>query len=1645
MKRWTFFFILLPLWLFASSIWDEEDLSIVHHVNVISGDLNLSFHDTEVQGAATLPLTRTYTSDGAYDHDGYDKTDLLLKKLAGGWLIQGGWNFFPHANLLLKQSKKKEYFRACLAEPSGSVVHYRYSHKVGKHYICLAPVPQKASCPNVLSGKTNSQNNRIILDRRHGIATLELPNGGKREYQGATIRDEKSNVKATQGFYKISMEYLPNHHFIRYHYDEEARFVGLTLKTPRHKELASISFNLIDLKRPYHFEVDTSDGKTFAYSAETYQKREYLNRVTSNCRLVENLSYEPAGKKLGARVNSLAMGGNLRFKVEYDGGRVKKILSPVGPNGEELAVATFIYFEGFTDVRDVHGLLTRYHHEDEQLLRVEYFDSNEQCCRSIQLSWREEGLAGKTLLNASGEPVFSKSFRYDAFGNVCWESFWGNLTGRLPTSYILQNDGSLKNSESTERRYFYSKGFNLLTKETNEDGLTTRYEYRPGTDLLTAKFICSEEAILSRQFFIYDKDHLLVEEISDNGCSEELGDLSGAFQRTIKRHTRDEANGMVEATAESFWDPHTGQEKLLKKTRLSYSTQKLPIREEVYDAEGRFAYSLETTYDAHGRTLTQEAPLGGGNRYEYDHDGNLIYVKEVGEAEKRHTYDRAGRLIFTLEEGGKETHFSYDAKGQLLSKTEGIGSTTYQEYDEFGRCVKTTFPQTLDETGALYSPETYFTYDEMGNLATSIVLRGGGNYTQYTARRRPFRVVDAEGNETHHTYNLNGTLERTIFSDGTYILYEYDLFQRVTAKRTFSEQAQLLSEEHWEYDAFNLLAHTDERGLTTYYTYDGAGRKISENAEGREKRFSYDALGFLERVEESEIAHVQIHDVAGNVVDEWEEDSCGRIENRTESCYDAEGRKVLARRHTSQGVATDTFAYDVKGRLIEHTDPLGATTHIYYDESFINGSGQQVLQKTIVDALGHSLVETYDLLTHLVSMEKRDADHRTLSRESYYYDRAGNKASRETTIYQDAQPVKTHTCLWKYDACGRLLKEIEAGQKTTDFSYHPRGWLAQKTQPNGVSLKFEYDGLGRLVGQESSDRTVQTRFIYDLGPEPVELHDLVKNTLLKRSYDPFGTLIQEINACGHLSEWQYDQLGRCTVHILPDGSLIQKSYEGLHLAAVSRNGYSHSYSQFDRNGHVQQETFIEGSVQTTARDLLERPWTQTTPWHHLENSYGPTSLILSCKDSLGVDKDYTYDPLDQIRSENQDIYSFDSIGNATDSTVSDCNEILESKGTSFLYDLNGNPTSRLNEEGVTFYTYDALNRLTSIQTPDQQVTHFTYDPLSRLMAQDDQIYLYDQEHEIGRLDREGNINQLKVLGLGIKGDIGAAVAIELEGLLYAPLHDLRGNIIALVSPGGALAESYHYDAFGREKDETLTQNPWRYSSKRNIQGLVYFGLRFYDPTLGRWLTPDPAGPIDSPNLYLYVLNSPLNRLDLFGLYAQSIIFDFEPHNPYVFNKSPTSNLGDTISAAAIIDGVRVDCVFDARILQKLKFTRDEQMTGKVDLSDHPYLFPKENRTIGLVSLQNGINTNLGEFEGHCRSVIQKIPEETLFLGIHRPTRGIVPDLINTGREIMNVETNGVVMQRQMLVAIADSIHKINPEMLWHFIMHSEQGATCGFF
>ena len=62
----------------------------------------------------------------------------------------------------------------------------------------------------------------------------------------------------------------------------------------------------------------------------------------------------------------------------------------------------------------------------------------------------------------------------------------------------------------------------------------------------------------------------------------------------------------------------------------------------------------------------------------------------------------------------------------------------------------------------------------------------------------------------------------------------------------------------------------------------------------------------------------------------------------------------------------------------------------------------------------------------------------------------------------------------------------------------------------------------------------------------------------------------------------------------------------------------------------------------------------------------------------------------------------------------------------------------------------------------------------------------------------------------------------------------------------------------------------RFASKRVDEEteLIYFGRRYYDPEIGRFVTCDPLGFADGPNRYLYGHANPLGMIDPTGLLAK---------------------------------------------------------------------------------------------------------------------------------------------------------------------------------
>lgn len=284
---------------------------------------------------------------------------------------------------------------------------------------------------------------------------------------------------------------------------------------------------------------------------------------------------------------------------------------------------------------------------------------------------------------------------------------------------------------------------------------------------------------------------------------------------------------------------------------------------------------------------------------------------------------------------------------------------------------------------------------------------------------------------------------------------------------------------------------------------------------------------------------------------------------------------------------------------------------------------------------------------------------------------------------------------------------------------------------------------------------------------------------------------------------------------------------------------------------------------------------------------------------------FKYDDLYQLTQEKgafDHTYKNDSLHNRIEedglfSVHDNANKLLKNKNALFSYDKNGNVIQKIEDDKTTTYRYDALDRLIEA-TGDHYIASYTYDSFNRRIRKECSYldestniwsnphilqFIYLGDREVGALNHRQKMVEFRVIGRGKGAEIGATVAIEMNGAIYCPLHDHRGNIVAFVdAENNTVIEARRYSAFGDVKkwseEPVKTQFPWGFASKRFDEetGFYYFGKRYYSPATGRWVTPDPAGFGDGPNLYAYVFNSPLCLFDPYGLSAEEYTNVYPP-------------------------------------------------------------------------------------------------------------------------------------------------------------------------
>src|SRR5882762_46232 len=601
---------------------------------------------------------------------------------------------------------------------------------------------------------------------------------------------------------------------------------------------------------------------------------------------------------------------------------------------------------------------------------------------------------------------------------------------------------------------------------------------------------------------------------------------------------------------------------------------------------------------------------------------------------------------------------------------------------------------------------------------------------------------------------------------------------------------------------------------------------------------------------------------------------------------------------------TTSMAYDTVGNLINVTDALGHVASFAH-----NGNG---LLSSVTDALQNTTTFTYNF-ADLVGIT--DALQNTTI---MFYDDGGRVTSRIDPL--------GHTTKYQYNSLDRVTQVTDPSQGITTFTYDPNGNLlsVQDTKQQGTTNKtvYTYSNMDRL----------QTR------TDP-----LLRQESL--SYDLNGNLVSGTDRRNKVTTFQYDSLNRRkfagygTVAGTPPTyeSTVSYSYDGGNrLTSVVDSGSGTITPVFDGLNRLTSETTPQGSV-TYTYDLAGRRKTTTVGGqttinytyddaNHLQQiTQGALTLSAITYDnanrrqtitlSNGIVLTYGYDNASRLTSMSYQLgtntlgiltYTLDAGGRriqlggslarsgfpqaVTSAQYDVNNELTQWNGTNVSYDLNGN----IQNDGTNTYTWNARNQLLG-----RGGVTFQYDPYGRRTRNfAGNNLLYDG----GDVTQELS-STTPVANRVVAGTDQFANRTDSTGTV-TPITDRLGSVLALADASGNLVTQYTYDPFGNTSAMgAASSNTAQYTGRESdSNGLYYYRARYYNPQIGRFISEDPlefgGGDV---NLYAYVGNNPISRIDPFGLDWLNNLADFSAGAGSALSFGLTDVINDATGASSVVN------------------------------------------------------------------------------------------------------------------------------------------------
>ncbi len=1021
-------------------------------------------------------------------------------------------------------------------------------------------------------------------------------------------------------------------------------------------------------------------------------------------------------------------------------------------------------------------------------------------------------------LDEEGHEI-STVIKYDTFGCPIEETdAKGNKT--LYTYDSLCRPTKITYCDGTERRYSYNVSNNSITA-TNEVGTEIKQSYdmygqEKKTEVKTADG--SYVPLQEKAYFVNGGELASITEQGPGNrkvkTEYKWDDAGNVTQKTIKQANESGAFVEVDKITASYTTPEETGTRIRRKGQTSQKTKK------------------DTTWRGSDKYEWNEEAIKSMKTYVLDGAYDYVIVNMRGTT----------KPDIKLVTGDTKVPFEY--QGHINKELE---QTFY--YRSYIIDVAGVDEITIGATSSATGMRTYnfraYTQEDIDALITKVETTQTGDGTITPPKSETH--IDIFGNQVYNklTDVSSGAVlleESRYFDDlGNELSYRnpisYDLGQN-TVSRVYNHMGQVTSETTKD----STLGET-----TVSATYDNIGRLLTEtDANGNTTSYTYDKLGRVIRktypVDDTHTAEIRYtYDKNGNVTKE---------EVKNGSGYDVV-----------------EYAYDGKNRVVRMTTYPEANkpqiTQYYYD-----GTGNVLRMYT-----GLTAPLTIHGLDNVTA--NGDSDYHVTK---YTYNFMGYPVKMTDSLGQE----ETYTV----DYAGNILSKTDRNGDTVTTTYNYRGQpLAVTSSKDNKTITYTYDRLGNR--KSMTDETGTTNYTYS------NLSQLLTETK--------GSVTKT---------YTYDKNGAKTGFTLTDNgtSRLANTYTVTNtgvLTAAQSGTDSVAYT-YDNNRNMLVETvngtLVQNNTFNKANQISnlvnKKGTTQQSTFNYTYFENGNISIVLEnlgsmegrqfyydgmgrlTEEILGTDTlDYTYDDYSNRTSLSREggttNYVYDGNNRLTTRTVGNTESLFNYDNNGNLYSTLTSTTGTAGAENETLsemvsaadglYTFDGLGRLTGI-TKDGKTIAYTYNGdgqrVSKTVDGVTTQYVWDGDYIV--MEKTGN-------SVTVYKRANRLFAGDKDGTKTFYRYNARGDVVQLTDASYAVTKSYQYDAFGNEQNPDANDtNPFRYCGEYYDKetGYIYLRARYYDPTIGRFISEDPIR--DGLNWYVYCENNPVIFVDPLGL--ESVIF-----------------------------------------------------------------------------------------------------------------------------------------------------------------------------